>query len=143
MMKPDPDMEDVPDWLSEETLEQIAADLNEQLRDELYNSSLHGSPLGETLGQRLTVSKFDNLHGDWATPEEQYDAGDEELTRITTILSEKLKRHLLEYGASEEDVEFAVVRRWDLLAGGPNACRWVQSTYNPNTHSWCAMKQCC
>ncbi|MFM7584176.1 MAG: hypothetical protein ACKO9F_15835, partial [Caldilinea sp.] len=111
-------------WLNSEVLAAIAASLDELLREKLRDSSLAYSSLGETLIQRLSVSKFDSMHEEGTSPQDQFGCGDEdgeivwddagciELTAITAKLSEELKRQLRDYGASEADVEFAVVRRW-------------------------------
>jgi len=127
-------------WLNSEVLAAIAASLDELLREKLRDSSLAYSSLGETLIQRLSVSKFDSMHEEGTSPQDQFGCGDEELTAITAKLSEELKRQLRDYGASEADVEFAVVRRWDMLAGSKNACSWRSVAKNGG---WCTIKTCC
>lgn len=133
---------ETPLWLNSEVLAEIAASLDVQLRYLLQHGSLYGS-LGATLTQLMGVSKFDNIHEEGTLPEEQYGDVDKELTAITAQLSEELKQQLLKYGASEADVEFAVVRRWDMLAGSENACVWIDSVYSEEHGHWCAIKKCC
>ncbi len=145
MMMTDPDLDkpvEQPAWLESETLAEVAASLDAQLHELLRASSLYGS-LGETLTRRLSVSKFDNLHEEGTLPEDQYGDDDKELTAITAALSEELKRQLLDRGASEEDVAYAVVRRWDMLAGSENSCTWSSGGYSETLHRWCVIKKCC
>lgn len=130
-----------PEWFEQVEFEAVAAELNVMLSELLANSSLEGD-LGAVLTHRLSVSKFDTFH-EYDVPELQYESDSEELSEITRQLSEQLKRILIEnYGAPEEDVAYAVVRRWDMLAAAHNQCYW-DKVWNYARQQWCSAHVCC
>ena len=142
MTEHEPVAGDAPAWFQAVDFAAVAAQLNERLHSLLAESTLSGE-LGYTLAARMGVSKLDSRHDEGAEPYEQFESGDKELSAITARLSEELKAILREqYGAPEEDVAYAVVRRWDLLAGAGNECVW-SSAWNNATDSWCTIKRCC
>lgn len=142
MAQYDEEQEEAPEWFQSVDFEEVAAELNDHLRALLEASSLGGA-LGEALAERLTVSKWDNYHDEGAEPELQYDSGVEELSEITAELSHHLQKILRGYGAPEEAVAFAVVRRWDMLAAAENFCSWSKVWTGGQGGRWCSIKTCC
>ncbi len=138
--------DDPPDWFNEVNPDEVAAELDAQLRDLLAQSVANGDldgELGVALAERLTTSKYDDLHDPGTEPVQQYDSGEEILSAITFQLSEHLKEILRENGADEDDVKFAVVRRWDMLAASHNQCRWIKVWNGGPNGNWCWTKVCC
>jgi hypothetical protein len=135
-----------PDWFTAIDPDLVAAELDEHLyallAESVHNGELDGE-LGVALAERLTTSKYDNYHDPGTEPEQQYDSGDEILSVITEKLSQQLKVILQQHGATLEDVEFAVVRRWDMLAANHNQCYWVKSWSGGRNGRWCWSKVCC
>ena len=140
MTEHEPVVGDAPAWFQAVDFAAVAAQINERLHSLLAESTLSGE-LGYTLAARMGVSKLDSRHDEGAEPYEQFESGDKELSAITARLSEELKAILREqYGAPEEDVAYAVVRRWDLLAGAENECTWHRQWSNG---TFCTITVCC
>ena len=125
-----------PPWFEEVELDQLAERLNPLLQEQLQEHAPDG--LWADVAARLEIWQMDTYHLEASNPP------GEELARITEVLNTELRRLLVEdYGADQDEVQYAVVRRWGLLAAVENPdCKW-HKCWDGDLQQWCWWRECC